>query len=163
MNALIETFAMVSEDPVTWLGVAAMVALGLGAAIHAYRCPYLRCTAEVSREDAIRRLDNPLMAGPRFLIVMLAGIAAILAGLGLVANGVYPANAFLLIVAGVYLVQTEPIRLSIRESTDRVIAAEAAGPEAAAAERERLRSGHVYHVFMNFALAALVSAGLLAF
>jgi len=163
MNELIETFGMVSRDPVTWIGVAAMVMLGLGAAYRWRSCPHICGTAEISREDAIARLQNPLMAGPRYFLTMLAGIVAILTGLGLIAQEISPPKAFLLLLAGVYLVQTEPIRLRIRESTDRLIAAEAEGPEAVEIARERLRSDHLFHVFMNLALAGLVSAGLLAF
>lgn len=163
MNMLIETLGMVSRDPLAWAGVGLMLLLGLVSAWQWVACPHLCGRAVVDPTEARTRIDRPFVAGPGFFLAMLAGIAAILTGLGLISAAVQPVNAFLLVLVGVYIVQTTPIRLRIREAVDRVIVAETEGADAVAIARDRLRSGHLYLVAMNLILAGTVSAGLLAF
>jgi uncharacterized membrane protein YqgA involved in biofilm formation len=106
---------------------------------------------------------RPFAAGPRFVVVMLAGIAAILTGLSMILREVNPPVALLSIVVGVFAVQIEPALLQIQESAKRVTAAQRQGSEAIAAAEDRLRDAHVWLVMTSLTILIAVIAALLAF
>ena len=163
MTALIETLQQASTNPNAW-AVVGLIAIVTAVSIYKWRtCPYLCHTKDISQEQAVAQVDEPFVAGPRFVIVMLAGIAAMIAGLTLIHWQVYPALALLMIALGVFLVQTEPALLRIRESTERLIAAQAQGPEHVSAAEERLRYAHLGMVTANVILLLAVILALLAF
>jgi hypothetical protein len=163
MNMLIQSLHQASANPYSWaiVGLIALVAL---FSVYRWRaCGYLCHTKAISLEESRRQLDRPFNAGPRFVAVMLAGIAAILIGLSLVSRQVNPPLALLLIVTGVFAVHLEPALLRIRESALRVIAAQCQGPDAVAAAEERLRYAHLWLVTANFLLLISVVLVLLTF
>jgi hypothetical protein len=163
MNMLIETLQQVANSPYSW-GVVALIAAVALFSLYKWRaCPYLCHTKAISLDDSRQQLDRPFVAGPRFVVVMLAGIAAIVTGLGLVAHVVNPPLALLLIVAGVIAVQIEPALLRIEESVARVVTAQFEGPDAITAAEERLRYAHLWLVTANFTVLIAVVLTLLAF
>ncbi len=163
MNMLIETLHQITDSPYSW-GVVALIAAVALFSLYKWRaCPYLCHTKAISLEDSHQQLDRPFVAGPRFVVVMLAGIAAIVTGLGMVSHVVNPPLALLLIVAGVFAVQIEPALLRIQESVARVVSAQCEGPDAVTAAEERLRYAHLWLVTANFAILAAVVLTLLAF
>lgn len=163
MNMLIETLQQVANSPYSWGVVALIAAVALFSFYNWRACPYLCHTKAISLEDSRKQLDRPFAAGPRFVVVMLAGIAAILTGLGLIAHQVNPPLALLLIVAGVFAVQIEPAGLHIQESVARVVTAQSQGADAVAAAEERLRYAHLWLVTANFTILVAVVLALLAF
>lgn len=163
MNMLVETLGRASEHPLVWVAIMLIALNGLVAAYRWHSCPYLCGRAHVTQEVAQARLMQPFMAGPAFFVVMLGGIAAILAGLGLIDRAIEPVYGLLLVIAGVFVVQVEPARMKLRESLDRVVAAGHLGPEAIATARTRLRAGHLWLVSLNFVLAGAMTLGLVAF
>lgn len=163
MTALIETLQQASANPNAWVLVA-LIALVTAISVYKWRsCPYLGRTKNISQGESQAQVERPFVAGPRFVIVMLAGIAAMMIGLTLVSRGVTPLLALLLIVVGVFAVQTEPALLQIRESVTRLIAAKVQGPDQVAAAEERLRYAHIWLVTANFTLLMAVILALLAF
>lgn len=163
MKMLVETLDRASGDPLVWGAIGLIVLHGLVAAYKWFRCPYLCGTARISREEAQAKLRNPFLAGPRFFLTMLGGIAALVGGLVLIEAGREPGHALLLIMAGVFVVQIEPARLRLSEAVARVIACEAANPEQALIAHKRLRDSHLWFVALNFVLAIAMVAGLMAF
>ena len=163
MNMLIETLQQAADSPWSW-GVVALIAAVALFSLYKWRaCPYLCHTKAISLEDSHQQLDRPFAAGPRFVVVMLAGIAAIVTGLSMVSHVVNPPLALLLIVAGVFAVQIEPAGLHIQESVARVVTAQSQGADAVAAAEERLRYAHLWLVTANFTILVAVVLTLLAF
>jgi len=163
MSMLIKTLHEASANPYSW-AIVGLIAVIVLFSIYSWRsCGYLCHTKEISLDESRRQLDRAFAAGPRFVVVMLAGIAAILIGLSLVSRQVNPLLALLLIVAGVFAVHLEPAMLRIQESALRVISAQCQGPEAIASAEERLRYAHIWLVGANFALLIAVVLVLLAF
>jgi len=163
MKMLVDTLDQASGEPLVWGAIALIAVHGIVAAVHWKSCPYLCGTARISREDAEARLKNPFLAGPRFFLMMLAGIAALVTGLLMIDHAIAPAFALMLVIAGVFVVQIEPARLRVSEAVARVIASEAAGPEQAMIAHKRLRDSHLWFVGLNFVLVIAMVAGLAAF
>jgi hypothetical protein len=163
MNMLIETLQNVGANPYSWAVVALIAAVALFSLFHWLRCPYLRHTREITAADSQAEIERPFIAGPRFVLAMLAGIGAIFAGLGMVLHQLYPPLALLLIVVGVFAVQMTPALLHIRSAVARVITAQREGPEAVAAAEERLPYAHIGVVTTSFVILFAVVLALLAF
>ncbi len=163
MRNLIETLQQASANPYSWAIVALIALVAVISLIKFRTCPYLRHTKEISAGESQSQIDRPFVAGPRFVIVMLAGILAILIGLSMVSKQASPTLALLLIVLGVFAVQIEPALLRIRESVARLVAAQVQGPDQTAAAEERLRYAHIWLVTANIMILCSVVLALLAF
>jgi hypothetical protein len=163
MSMLIQTLHQASANPDSWIIVGLIAAVALFSVYKWRACPYLCHTKSISLDESLRQQDHPFAAGPRFVLVMSAGIAAILIGLSLVSQQVNPLLALLLIVAGVFAVHFEPALLGMQDSVRRVVSAQCQGPEAVAAAEERLRYAHIWLVGANFILLIAVVLVLLAF
>jgi len=163
MNMLVDTLHAAGDNPYSWAIVGLIAAATLFSLYQFYTCPYLCRTRQISDEESAASLDRPFAAGPRFAVVMLAGIAAILAGLTMLSREANPPLALLLIVLGVFAVQIEPALLQIQEAVKRVAAAHAQGPEAIAAAEDRLRNAHIWLVMTSFTILIAVVLALLAF
>lgn len=163
MKMLVETLGAIGNSPYAWAIVGLIAAAALFSLYQYYTCPYLCHRRDISAAESAESLDRPFVAGARFVVVMLAGIAAILAGLTMISREVNPPLALLLIVAGVFAVQIEPAILRIQEAVNRVVAAHAQGPDAISAAEERLRTAHLWLVMTSFAILIAVVLALLAF
>lgn len=163
MNMLVDTLAKAGDHPSVWVAIGLIVAHGVFALVQWRTCPYCCGKAKITREEAEERMRSPFLAGPRFLVTMLAGIALVLSGLWLIDADIEPVYAFLLVIAGVFVIQIEPARLRLSESVARVVASETSGPEAMIIARKRLSDSHLWYVALNFVLAAGMTAGILAF
>ncbi len=154
MTSLIDELHRLASDPIAWGAVPILAAFALYALWHWRSCPLLHRTAHITLAEAEGVVGKPYIAGPRFLLLMLAGIAATVAALTLIAEGIYPTLAFYLLVAGVFVIQTEPARLQLREAEMRVVAAEAIGPEAMQAAISRLETTIVWLVTLQVTILA---------
>ncbi|MEM6972571.1 MAG: hypothetical protein AAF577_07175 [Pseudomonadota bacterium] len=163
MNMLIETLGMVSTTWVAWIPVVLITLAALYGMIHIRLCPHIRGTAAVEPHEAAARLHQPFVAGTTFFLVMALGIAAMLVGLSMTADAKSPVTAFLILAAGIIIVQVAPIMLRLREAYDRVMAAHLEGEEAVQLATERLRDLHLGGIAMSLGIAALLSVGLLVF
>jgi len=162
MTMLIEELAALAGDPLAWGAVLLLGGFAVYALWHWRACPLLRERARITREEAAAAMQRRLVDGPRFLLLMLGGIAATVTGLTFIAQGVYPAVAFYLLLAGLFVTQTEPARRDIRHGELRVIAAEIQGEDAREAALERLRAGHLWLVALHFLLLGGAIIGLTA-
>ena len=133
MNPLIDSLRQAGSNPYSWATAGLILAVALYSLYHWRTCPYLNHTKQVSPAESQAEVDRPFVAGPRFVVVILAGLGAVFAGLGMVSHQVNPPLALLLVVAGVFAVQIEPALLNIRESVARLVSAHREGPEAIAA------------------------------
>lgn len=159
MNMLIDELRAVAADPYAWGAVPVLLAFLLGALWRRRVCPLIHRAAEIGPAEARAAQARPFSAGPRFALLMLAGIAATLAGLTLIEKGTYPTVAFYLLLAGVFVIQTEPARLQLREAEIRVIAAEAMPEDVREIAVERLETNHLWLI----SLQGVILIGTVAF
>lgn len=163
MNNLLTTLDGLSGLWATWVTVALLAALGINALMNRMMCPLARGTCDASVEEARQALSRRIFAGPRFLTTMLLAITATIIGLKLIYAGTNPGIAVFLIIAGLLVMQTEPIRLSIKEAQNRVIATSVDSEDAQAAALEYLRARHQWLVGVHFLILGGVLAAILAF
>jgi len=159
MNMLIENLGRVAESSIAWTLLALLAVLSVVAFWNWYRCPVLALGPAGKREAT----PAPFVpkAGPRFFFLMAGGIGITLGGLTLIANGIHPSLAFVLLIGGVFVIQTEPARLELSEAKSRALAALSA--EAREDAHHRLRAAHRWLVFLHFIILGVTAAGLLAF
>ena len=99
----------------------------------------------------------------RFGLMMMAGAGLTVSGLFMIANGIKPAIGLGAVVLGILLIQTEPLRLQIREGQRMVVACRDSGAAALESARDRLRTGHLSLAATNMVLLVGLVAGLAAF
>ncbi|MEL6766402.1 MAG: hypothetical protein AAFP17_04425 [Pseudomonadota bacterium] len=163
MNMMIETLAEVSGNPIAWLSVAAVACIALLSVGHFFMCPYVKGTYDPNDSRTIRHFDKPIIAGPRYFFTMVAGIFAMVSGLAMISAGTQPVIAFMIVVAGICVVQIAPLRLRLREAADRVVAADRETPEAGAEARWRLKGVHLTNIATSIVIALLLAIALLSF
>ncbi|MEM0923164.1 MAG: hypothetical protein AAGI13_08970 [Pseudomonadota bacterium] len=163
MNMLAETLAGISSSPYAWCAVAVLAAISIYSVVAWRICPVLNNADDISIEEAEKALNRPVTAGPRFLLMMLAGIAALIAGLYMVYRAADPGIAFVLVVTGLVVTQTEPARLMLRETTNRVVAARTSDEMVQQAAMHRLATNHLWLMATHFIILVSVIAALLVF
>ena len=163
MNMLIDEVQMLAGSLETWIVVGVMAMVAVQSLATMFMCPYVHGKKEFSEEQIVDAQSRRFIAGPRFAMAMVAGIVMLLTGLFMIAGGLKPTLALALLVIGIVIVQTEPVRLRIRESMLRVVAMQARGGAAAETARLRLRGDHQNLVFMNIAIVLCLITALLAF
>ncbi|MEM1344575.1 MAG: hypothetical protein AAGI34_08360 [Pseudomonadota bacterium] len=163
MNMLIEELQFVSGNPLSWAAVAVLLGFVLASVWRMRTCPLVRGKSSMSPAEAAELVDRPLVDGPRFFLTMGAGVALTITGLTLISEGIYPLMAFYALVAGVFVIQTEPTRREIRHFEMRVVAAHTQGEEAVTAAMARLCSAHLWLVILNGAMALATATLLYAF
>lgn len=164
MNMLVMTLQSLGESALAW-GAVGLLALAAMVSILSYARCERRCAEGSLRDGRAAReyLDQRVAAGPRYLALMLSGIAAMVAGLAMIAGDMRPDLGFFILVAGIVVVQTEPLRQRIRIADARVAAAPADDADQRGLARDNLRDSHRALVVTNVALTVLVALGLLAF
>jgi len=163
MAALLDELQMLAGNPVAWGAVPVLALFVLTSIWHWWTCPLIARTASITLEQARAVVGQPRIAGPRYFLLMMGGIVATLAGLTLIAEGIYPLLAFYLLLGGVFVIQTEPTRLQIRESEMAVVAARAHGEEAMRIAVERLETTAMWLMTIQCVMLAATVAFLLAF
>ncbi|MEM8791174.1 MAG: hypothetical protein AAGE80_06125 [Pseudomonadota bacterium] len=163
MNNFLTTLQSLSTFWETWVCVALLAAMGIASVVHRLRCPYINGKKIASYDEARTAIDSPIFAGPRSLGLMLAGIAMSIAGLYMLYGAISPGIGFSLIIVGLVIMQTEPIRLRIREAEHRVVTSCAYDEEARIAATETLKGRSDWLTMVYFIMLAGVVAGLLAF
>ncbi len=164
MDGLANILDAIGQDPLTrWLLLA--MALRTGWSLVCWRrCPnaHVRIT-----NDALAAIEARRQAlwrhSARFLVVMLAGIFLAVAGLYKLAQaGDGAPVAMLMLVGGMYLFMTEPVRQSIADGEDRVHTTGMRGDaEAHQAALAMLHGSHTYLVAIE--VIATVALGLAVF
>ncbi len=163
MNMLIDELHALAEDPRSWAVVAVMLLFAAHSLFAVLRCPYVRGVADISDAEVVDAKANPFEPGARFALMMVAGIALTIVGLFMIASGTKPTIALAAMVAGIVCIQTEPARLRIRESKQRIVARRDAPVEVMAIEQDRLHGSHRELAITNFLIIAALVAALMAF
>ncbi len=163
MDMLTRELVALANDPRAWFAVAGLGAITLHSIISYRLCPLIHNKANITPQAAREAVNARYAHSTRFLLLMLAGIAAALSGMAMIAMGTHPPIALGLIAGGVFLIQTEPLRLNIRDRQLRVVASQIEGPEAQASAVNRLRGEYSKLMLTNVALTAAVAIYLLAF
>lgn len=161
MNMLVTTLQNLGDSPLAWgaVGVLALLAL---VSLWRYRtCEQLCHDPSGDRGEARAYLGRSVAEGRRYFLLMTLGVAAMIAGLALIAADLRPVAGFFVLVAGALVVQTEPLRQHIRTATARVVAA--ADTDQREVAQETLRDSHRSLVTAHFLLAAALALLLLAF
>lgn len=158
MEMIVRGLAELSRDPRAW-AVAALVSLKAAHSIYLYlRCPVMRGVAEPTAEVIAAARAYRFRPTPRYLAMMLGGMALAIGGLYMINSAAYGALALGCLVLGVFIFMTEPHRLFVREAIMAVFATESEEGEASALARDRLRGAHRARA----ATEALIVAGVLA-
>ena len=163
MTMLLAELGRLAADPLAWGAIAALAGFTAHALWHWRVCPLVNARAQIDHAQAAAAIARPFVDGPRYLLLMLGGIAATVTGLGFIAEGIYPTLAFYLLLAGLFVIQTEPARREIREAELRVVASEFETEEARETTLSRLRSAHLWLVGLHVLLLVGAAAALLAF
>ncbi|MEL6476791.1 MAG: hypothetical protein AAFR17_05625 [Pseudomonadota bacterium] len=163
MNMLADALAGLSGSPYAWAGVALLAVISAYWLYSCIYCPVLRHAEDITIEEARAAVNRPVTAGARFLVMMLIGIAALVSGLSLLYRGADPGVAFLLVLAGLVITQTEPARQQVRETMHRVVASRNAGPEVTDLAVQRLESSYIWLVVLHFIILASAVLALLVF
>ncbi len=155
MSAFMNIFNTVGTDPRAWIVLALFAARALWSLVELARCPVV-----AGRADAASMTPTRQMKG-RFPVLMILGITLSIVGLFKISLGApQPALALFLLLLGVYLFITEPVRRQIAVAEQRV--ADAAGGPGEAVAATDLRESHIRLVSMEFAIVILLLVGMLA-
>lgn len=163
MKMLVEELQLLAADPWSWVVVGLLAVIAAHSAVMLIACPYVRNRATITDAEVDEAKSAGTAPGGRFLALMVGGITLTLAGLFMIAEGAAPKIALAALVAGIFLIQTEPVRLSIRQSKTRLISHRDADPGIVEGDRDRLKGGHWNLAGINLALVLALCAALLAF
>ena len=161
MNTLLDALGGLSASPFAWAGTAILAVMAFTSLYFLFRCPLLHKSYQVSPAEAQAAVNRRFIAGWRFFATMSVGLVLTITGLYLLQFAAEPGIAFMMIVAGIVILQTEPVRLSIRDANNRVIAATCNGGEAGELAYARLRNSHVWLVSVHFLILAAMLVCLL--
>lgn len=157
MSNVLASLEALCADPRAW----AIVALAAGKALYSLvcflRCPVLNARSVIDAQAAREATNARHVHNPRFLALMLTGIVLSLAGLYLLPSPALGPAALAAMALGAFLMLVGPSRLTIDDTTLRVVAARAEGGEALAFAMDRLRSAHVERLTLEFGFAALLA------
>lgn len=161
MDGLANILGVIGDDPLTrWLLLA--MALRTGWSLICWRrCPSQNVRISNEALEAIEARRQALWRhSARFLVVMIAGIVLAIAGLyQLAMKGDGAPVAMIMLVGGMYLFMTEPVRQTIADAEDRVHTTGIRGDsDAHAAALSMLRGSHTYLVAIE--VIATVALGL---
>ncbi|MEM9059733.1 MAG: hypothetical protein AAGD13_04655 [Pseudomonadota bacterium] len=163
MNMLISELQMLAGDWRSWIVVVLMALIAVHSAVYYVVCPYVHGRANISDAEVTEARGNPFKPGMRLGLMMVVGIVLTLTGLFMIADGVKPTLALAAMVVGIVIIQTEPTRSSIRESTQRVVALRDAEVVTREAAQSRLRGNHRELVTKNVVLLGALIAGMAVF
>jgi len=163
MEGLIGELAALASNPYAWIVVGGLALVAMHSLVSYLRCPLVHGTGDISPELARAAVDAERVHSTRYLVLMLLGIGLAVAGTAMVALSARPPVALGMIAAGLFLTQTEPLRLNIHGHQLRVVAARIEDDTACETAIGRLRGEYQRLVVTNTLLAAAVAIYLLAF
>jgi hypothetical protein len=156
LEHILSSFADLCDAPLAWVMVALLAAKTLQSLLVYAHCPLISgSSAEIGAAAADALVQRPVLHSPRFLILMLLGLALAIGGLYGLASPDYGAMALAALVIGVFLLIVEPSQLGIDENQLRVIAA-GEDSERRALAVDRLRYAHWERMALEVALTVIV-------
>jgi hypothetical protein len=158
MEMIVHSVSALGEDWRAWL-VAALVGL---KALHSLwislRCPIMRGVASISEEMVAEGKTFQLRPPFSFLLLMLTGIGLAIGGLYLLNSATYGPRALGMMVIGIFIFTTEPMRLFVNATKMEVFGATGSAGDAADLARDRLRSAYRGRALVELGIAAAVLA-----
>lgn len=164
LDAVLRSFANLCNDPLAWVVVGLLAAKSAYSIVHFRMCPFANGgRRDIDPDYARRMVDSPTRHSPRFLLLMLAGLALAIGGLYGLPSPDWGAVALAAMVVGVFLIVVEPSLLSIEDNQLRVAAAFARDDESHAIAKDRLRWAHRERLALEIGLTVLVAAIVVAY
>lgn len=158
MDNVLASFRGLCGMSLAWVIIAAVILKVVWSFVHYFTCPVL-CQKPVTDPRAARAIvDARYFHSPRFLVLMLTGIALSVAGLYAMRDPGLGPIGLAALVFGVFILIVEPSQLSVLENTYRAAAARDEGPESLALALERLRAAHFERLGIEVVLAVLITA-----
>lgn len=164
MFGLDNILEVIESDPLTrWL-LAAMALRAAWSVVCWRKCRLSGAAADDALEVIEARRQALWRHNMRFLLIMLAGISLAVAGLfGLARGGADHPVALVMLVGGMYLFMTEPVRLQIQDAEDRVAASALRGDvEAHRFSQSMLRGSHLHLVMIEVGVVVALGLVILA-
>jgi len=158
MEMIVHSVSTLSSDWRAWI-VAALVTLKAMHSIYiSMRCPVMRGTAIVT-DDMIEAGRNSRLQPPiTFLLIMLIGIGLAIGGLYMLNNATYGPRALGIMVIGIFMFTTEPMRLFVNATKMEVFGSIGKGEEEEFLTRDQLRSAHRGRALVETVIAIAVLA-----
>lgn len=165
MFGLDNILEVIGSDPLTrWL-LAAMALRAAWSLVCWRRCKMARADSTDEALEVIEARRQALWRhNMRYLLIVVAGIALAVAGLfGLAQGGSDRPLALVMLVGGMYLFMTEPVRLQIQDAEDRVAASALRGDaEAHRFSQSMLRGSHLNLVMIEVGVVVALGLVMLA-
>jgi hypothetical protein len=163
MDTVLTSFRDLCDDPIAWAVLAAVSLKALWSLTIYLRCPVCNNLPEIDPETARRLVDAKFRTSPRFLFLMLGGLALSIGGLYALRDPAVGPFALAAILLGVFVLLVEPSKLTIDDNTLRVAAARGRGGETYDLALDRLRGAHVERMAIEFAFAAALALLILTY
>jgi hypothetical protein len=163
METVLTSFRDLCDNPVAWLIAGAAAAKAAYSFVVFHRCPVVNRAAGIAPEAARAAVNARHLASPRFLFMMLLGLALSIGGLYALRSPDAGPAALAAIVVGVFILLVEPSRLTIDDNTLRVAAARPDGGEGYEFALERLRGAHLERLVIEIGFAALLALVILLY
>ncbi len=162
MEMIVESVAALSSDWRAWV-VAALVGLkALHSLYVSVRCPIMLGKATIT-DDMIAAGRSYRMKPPlSFLFIMLIGLGLAIGGLYLLNNATHGPRALGVLVIGIFIFTTAPLRLTVEATRMEVYGAIGSPEDGEALARDRLQSVYRGRAAVEMGIAAVVLA-MLAF
>jgi len=162
MEMIVHSVSTLSNDWRAWL-VAALVGLkALHSLYISLRCPVMRGTATVTEAMIEEGRNFKLQPPLTFLLSMLVGIGLAIGGLYLLNNDTHGPRALGVLVIGIFIFTTEPMRLFVNATKMGVFGATGKPGDSEFLARDQLRSAYRGRAMVELSIAAAVIA-MLAF
>lgn len=162
MNSFIDILQRAGSAPAAWIVLGL---LGVWTAVSLYRlfrCPIVNANARVTQEEARRRIGAKIRHPLSFLVLMLIGMVMAIIGLfDLSKPDQDPTLGFLMLVTGLFLTSTLPVRERIKDAEYKVVTA--AGDDAKSAQVLALRREHRQLLAYELGILVLLSVALIVF
>ncbi|QDL92939.1 hypothetical protein FDP22_14795 [Paroceanicella profunda] len=127
MNGFLEVLQKVGATQASWAIIVIALLWGCASLYRMLVCPIANCrpvTLDLPPEEAERQINQRVRHPLSFLVLMLLGIGLSVSGLfGLASDTHRGTIAFFMLVVGLFLILTLPMRQNIRDGELRVMAA----------------------------------------
>jgi hypothetical protein len=163
MRSVFESFAALCDNPVAWVVIGLVAAKTAHSAFYYFVCPFARGKVGVDAKQAEAMVQRRVLHDPRFLALMVLGIALAVGGLYALPSHDYGALGLAAVVLGSFVLVVEPSQLSINENQLRVAAASCAKGEAMELAVDRLRASHRERIVLETGLTAVLAAVVLIY
>ncbi|MEM7544459.1 MAG: hypothetical protein AAF367_02900 [Pseudomonadota bacterium] len=156
MEMIVHSVSTLSSDWRAWIVAALVAAKAMHSLYISLRCPVMRGTATVTDEMIAEGREFKLKPPLSFLLIMLAGIGLAIGGLYMLNSATYGPRALGVMVIGIFIFTTEPMRLVVNAMKMEVFGAVGKAGDAEFLARDQLRSAYRGRAVVELVIAAAV-------